>query len=148
MHRNPSMANLIKGGCDDEDAEELLGDPDLGVGEDRAAGSGSPAGAAADPGRAATLMATLIREDGSATDMRPADLKRGFTLAELYSALGCEVIETVTLRNGRILVIDELGKLGGGRPVNELATLLTRDVLQPHDVIVGPALLCSRLEFR
>jgi hypothetical protein len=92
-------------------------------------------------------MATLILEDGSAKDMRPADLKQGFTLPELYAALQCDVVEAVRLKNGRILVIDENGKLVG-RPVNELATMLARGVLQTHDVIVGPALLCSRLEFQ
>jgi hypothetical protein len=92
-------------------------------------------------------MATLIFEDGSAKDIRPADLKQGFTLTELYAALGCDVVEAVRLRNGRILVVDENGKLVG-RPVNELATMLARGVLQAHDVIVGPALLCTRLEFK
>jgi hypothetical protein len=92
-------------------------------------------------------MATLILEDGSARDVRPADLKRGFTLAELYAALRCEVVEAVRLRNGRILVVDENGKLVG-RPVNELATMLARGVLQADDVIVGPALLCSGQEFQ
>jgi hypothetical protein len=92
-------------------------------------------------------MATLILEDGSAKDIRPADLKQGFTLTELYAALRCDVVEAVRLTNGRILVVDENGKLVG-RPVNELATMLARGVLQAHDVIVGPALLCTRLEFK
>ncbi len=92
-------------------------------------------------------MATLIREDGGAKDLMPADLKQGFTLAELYAVLGCDVVEAVRLKNGRILVIDENGKLVG-RPVNELATMLARGVLQAHDVIVGPALLCTRQEFQ
>jgi hypothetical protein len=92
-------------------------------------------------------MATLILEDGSARDVTPADLKQGFSLAELYAELRCDVVEVVRLRNGRLLVIDENGKLVG-RPVNELATVLARGVLQAHDVIVGPALLCSLQEFR
>jgi Domain of unknown function (DUF3846) len=138
---------VTKGGSDDEDAAEVLGDPDLGVGEDRAAGSGSTAGAPADPGREAELMATLLREDGSASNVVPADRKRGFMLTELYGLLKCDLVEAVQLPNGRILVVDENGKLAG-RPVNELATMLTRGVLQPHDLVVGPALICSRLEFQ
>jgi hypothetical protein len=125
----------------------MLRDPELGAGEGHDAGSGATAGAPVDSGRKAALMATLIGEDGSARDLRPADVRRGFTLPELYVALQCDVVEAVRLNNGRILVIDENGKLVG-RPVNELATLLTRGVLQPHDVVVGPALLCSRLEFQ
>jgi hypothetical protein len=91
-------------------------------------------------------MATLIGEDGSAKDLQPANLRQGFTLAELYAVLGCDVVEVVRLRN-RILVIDENGKLVG-RPVNAFATMLARGVLQPDDYIVGPALLCSRQEFQ
>jgi hypothetical protein len=92
-------------------------------------------------------MATLILEDGRESTMTPANAKTGFTLAELYSAIGCDVVEVMRLRDGRLLVIDENGKLVG-REVNELATHLARAVLQTHDVIVGPALLCSRREFK
>jgi len=49
--------------------------------------------------------------------------------------------------DGRLLLIDENGKLVG-REVNDVATNLARTVLQAHDVIVGPALLCSRREFK
>jgi len=92
-------------------------------------------------------MATLILEDGRESTVTPANAKQGFTLAELYSAIGCDVVEVVRLRDGRLLVIDENGKLVG-REVNDLATTLARAVLQVHDVIVGPALLCSQREFR
>ncbi len=58
-------------------------------------------------------MATLILEDGRENTVTPANPKQGFTLAELYSALGCNVVEAVRLRDGRFLVIDENGKLVG-----------------------------------
>ena len=74
--------------------------------------------------------------------MTPANGKKGFTLAELYSAIGCDVVEVVWLGDGRLLLIDENGKLVG-REVNDVATSLARAVLQAHDVIVGPAILCS-----
>jgi hypothetical protein len=92
-------------------------------------------------------MATLILEDGRERTVTPANAKQGFTLAELYSALGCNVVEVVRLRDGQLLVIDENGKLVG-REVNDAATTLARPLLQAHDVIVGPALLCSRPEFK
>jgi hypothetical protein len=92
-------------------------------------------------------MAMLIFEDGSAKDVTPADLKRGCTLAELYSELGCDVVEVLWLQSNRRLVIDENGKIAD-RQVDELATALAREVLQAEDVIVGPAILCSRQEFR
>jgi len=92
-------------------------------------------------------MATLILEDGRERTVTPANATQGFTLAELYSAIGCDVVEVVWLRDGRLLLIDENGKLVG-REVNDVATNLARAVLQAHDVIVGPALLCSRREFQ
>ena len=92
-------------------------------------------------------MATLILEDGRERTVTPANAKQGFTLAELYSALGCNVVEVVRLRDGRFLVIDENGKLVG-REVNDAATTLARSVLQVHDVTVGPARLCSSREFQ
>jgi hypothetical protein len=69
-------------------------------------------------------MATVILEDGRESTVTPANAKQGFTL-----------------------VIDENGKLVG-REVNDVATTLARAVLQVHDVIVGPALLCSGREFK
>jgi len=43
-------------------------------------------------------MATLILEDGRERTVMPANAKKGFTLAELYSAIGCDVVEVVWLR--------------------------------------------------
>jgi len=92
-------------------------------------------------------MATLILEDGRERTVTPANAKQGFTLAELYSAIGCDVVEVVWLGDSRLLLIDENGKLVG-REVNAVATNLARPVLQAHDVIVGPAILCSSWEFK
>jgi hypothetical protein len=92
-------------------------------------------------------MGMLIHEDGSERTVTPANKRAGFTLAELYAALRCRVIEVVWLQDGWILVVDQNGKLDR-RPVNDRATNLARSVLQPHDVIVGPAILCSRQEFK
>jgi hypothetical protein len=92
-------------------------------------------------------MGILIREDGSERTVTPANKRAGFTLAELYAALQCRVIEVVWLRDGWLLVVDENGKLDR-RPVNDRATNLARQVLQAYDMIVGPALLCSQQKFK
>ena len=64
-------------------------------------------------------MATLIRADGTEQDVRP--VVGGFTLDELYNLLGCSTIETLTLHDGRTMVIDEEGKYTD-KPRNERAT--------------------------
>jgi hypothetical protein len=90
-------------------------------------------------------MATLITHDGLERTVIPSNLKRGFTLEEMYFLLECDTIEVVTLADGRLMVIDENGKLLK-RPVNNKATELFLEDRDPLDYIVGPALVCDRRE--
>lgn len=90
-------------------------------------------------------MAKLIRFDGTEEEVFPVDKEGGFTLGEMYTLLGCEMIEVVYLANEKeILIIDEEGKLRKDwlERLNEKATQLFFEGRIPNgDIITGNALL-------
>jgi hypothetical protein len=91
-------------------------------------------------------MATLIEPNGRRTEMKPANPKRGFELAELQKLVG-GYIECAHFGNeGKFFVVNEEGKLLG-LPYNEEATKIYAEH-HPNDYIVGNALLCERGEVR
>ena len=68
-------------------------------------------------------------------------------IEELYKAIDTDMVECVYLNDGKILVIDEEGKLKG-KPLNEQATLLMHESLgNRNDCIVGVAVLIDRKYF-
>lgn len=77
-----------------------------------------------------------IEPDGTMTAVSP---KNGtdFSLEELNEFVG-GYIEIVSTTDGRIMVLNEEGKLNG-LPVNLAATILYGN---PNDVIVGDVLVC------
>ena len=81
----------------------------------------------------------IIRVDGTREEFLPAD-GRHYTLEELQKAIGGGYIEVVHTKDGRLMVIDEEGKLKGF-PVNHVATALYRYGSQ--DPIVGDVLVCD-----
>lgn len=86
-------------------------------------------------------MATLILSMGQRFDVKPA--KQSFSLSELYAILRCQLVETLQLPDGRVLVFDEEGKLHG-LAVNAEATQLARPAgIAPADFMVGPVLVCE-----
>ncbi len=85
-------------------------------------------------------MASLYFTDGYAADVKPAN-GTAFTLKELQTAV-CGYIEAIPLRDGRVLVVNEEGKLRG-MPTNAPASLIVERLSDIRDVIVGPALLCT-----
>lgn len=93
-------------------------------------------------------MAILIKTDGTRTKAFPKNKKSGFTCAELYALIGCDLIEHVGPNaKGESLIIDEEGKLKC-REVNEEATQWFRESFGPYDYIVGNAVLVSQKEFK
>ncbi len=96
-------------------------------------------------------MAQLLRFDGTCDEVFPADAKGGFALPEVYTLIGCEIVQTIYLEDGRIMLIDEESKLRKGHLVllNEPATqLLRRAGAIPGDYITGNALICTEEEFQ
>lgn len=93
-------------------------------------------------------MATLIATNGARSTVTPANPKTGFTLAELYRVLDCDTVETLSLRNGLTMVMDENGKYTT-KDRNEEATVLARRAgIAPSDWVVGPVLIVNRKELQ
>ncbi len=55
-------------------------------------------------------------------------------------------IELVHLSDGSEMFVNEDGKRLR-LPINELASTMARDVLSPHDQIVGRVVVCAGIEF-
>ncbi len=81
----------------------------------------------------------IIRTNGTREDYPPGNGKH-YTLEEMQQAIGGGYIEIVHTRDGRLMVLDEEGKLKGF-PVNPVATGLY--VYGNQDPIVGDALVCG-----
>lgn len=90
-------------------------------------------------------MATRILVDGTETTEEPADPRRGFTLEELYGLVECDMVEVVSLRDGRTMWIDEEGKMHRPpKPRNEKATRLLQEAGGIFgDWIAGIALIAT-----
>ena len=80
----------------------------------------------------------IIRVDGTQEECRPADGQH-YTLEELQQAIGGGWIQIVKTKDGRLMVIDEEGKLKGFS-VNPVATALYFH--GDRDPIVGDVLVC------
>jgi len=96
-------------------------------------------------------MAKLMRFDDTEETVVPADPQTGFSLGELYTLIGCQMVEAVYLDDGNIMVIDEEGKLRDDflTRKNRMATLLLSESGGiAGDFITGNALLCSPEEFQ
>ena len=81
----------------------------------------------------------IIHVDGAQEEYSAADGKH-YTLDELKKAIGGGYIEIVKTRDGRIMVLDEEGKLKGF-PINRVATALY--LYGAQDPIVGDVLVCE-----
>jgi hypothetical protein len=89
-------------------------------------------------------MATLIPVNGEKQEIFPVDGK-SFTLEEMQALVG-GYIEFLYLPDGRIMVINEEGKLTN-LTYNFNASLYGVQIgIANDDYIVGPALLCSNIE--
>lgn len=81
----------------------------------------------------------IIRVNGTTEAYPPAN-GRHYTLEEMQKAIGGGWIEIVHTKDGRLMVLDEEGKLKGF-PVNLVATALY--IYGSQDPIVGDVLLCD-----
>lgn len=76
-------------------------------------------------------MATyaVIRVNGSTTDV--ATTRKGSALLrEVCKEIGADTIDTVNLRDGRVMLVDDTGMVDG-KPRNEQATQLYWSVCKP-----------------
>lgn len=85
---------------------------------------------------------TLLYADGTTTEVKPND-GVSYHLKELYSMLGCRVVEVVhTLIPGLILICDEEGTFVENPVRNVQASNMV------GTVIVGNALVCHTSRFK
>jgi hypothetical protein len=88
--------------------------------------------------------AVLYRPDGTQREVSPADGRR-FTLAEAQKLVS-GMVERLSLGRGRIMLVNEEGKIFGMAP-NAAATRIAAPSLGVGDFIVGDALVCDRKLF-
>lgn len=94
-------------------------------------------------------MATIYKTSGEVIEIKP---KNGtdFSLSELQSIVG-GYIEIIDLFNGKIMVVNEEGKLIG-LEVNHKATEIYDEAFPMFfvffDVIVGDALVCDKSQIK
>lgn len=86
-------------------------------------------------------MATLYEPSGKVTEWWPKNGKT-FSLAELQAAVDGD-IELVLIQGGSKLMLVNTDGKPNGLPINEVATKL---MANPHDFVVGNALVCSPKE--
>jgi hypothetical protein len=84
------------------------------------------------------FQAYFYRTNGDIIPITPSN-KQSFTLGELKLFVKGH-IEIISLKDGRLMILDEEGKLKH-KKINELATFLAKDVLHPTDYIVGDVLV-------
>jgi len=85
-------------------------------------------------------MAIHLKVNGSTAEVTDMSLSN-------MQALVGGFIEVVSTNDGRLMVVDEEGK-GKGKPVNEVATALTRGVVADNDLIVGDVIIASTEEIK
>lgn len=85
------------------------------------------------------IKAKLYKADGTILEVVPAN-GTDFQLDELQAMVG-GYIEIVPAGKGKIMVLDDEGKLKG-KPVNDAATMIFMQAGY-YDTIVGDALVCD-----
>jgi len=88
-------------------------------------------------------MAQFIKSNGAELELLP-EKGTQFTLKELQDLVD-GFIEIVPAKDGRLIIINEEGKLKD-LPLNQKASLLYKFV--GKDVIVGDVLVCDKSEIR
>ena len=71
----------------------------------------------------------LLKVDGTRTE-HVVDMRGRALLAEVSRLIGCDVLDAVNLRDGRVMCVDDTGLIDG-KPVNEQATKVYHSVCVP-----------------
>ncbi len=89
-------------------------------------------------------MAKLIKHTGEIIEIEPEN-GSNFKLQELYKILNCRLIELVATRDGRLIILDEEGKLQN-KSINTKATKLYK--YGEEDIIVGDVVVCNNKQIK
>lgn len=90
------------------------------------------------------MMATILRTNGTKQEVKPRDGKY-FQLDELKAVVG-GWIEIVGLADGRLMVVNEEGKIDNLPPNAEATELFNQGGRLWFDVIVGDVIVCISKE--
>ena len=90
------------------------------------------------------MKAILIKDTGEVMEIEPEN-GLNFKLQELYKILNCKLIELVVTKDGKLIVLDEEGKLQS-KSVNTKATELYK--YGEQDVIVGDVIVCNNKQIK
>ena len=80
-------------------------------------------------------MATLIRTSGER-----AEFTRTLTMAEIRQLIGAVVLDTVNLKDGHVLMIDDNG-IAAKKPTNPGATFIYQNIRKSTNKIYGDAVI-------
>ena len=80
------------------------------------------------PAAGSSRCAVKVLRVGGAEEL--LELPRHGLLTAIRSLLGCEMVDTVNLRDGTIMIVDDEGHLAG-KPRNEAATARYQAVTRP-----------------
>jgi len=87
------------------------------------------------------MKAQVIKANGTVTEVEPSN-GTDFSLAEMYEHTGCNMIQIVASKDGRMIIVDEEGKMNG-KQINKKATDIYEHGNHPGWEIVGDALVCN-----
>lgn len=87
------------------------------------------------------MKAQVIKVDGTIVEVEP---KNGtdFSLEEMYEHTGCSMVQFANAKDGRMMIVDEEGKMFG-KEINQAATKLYQYGEHPGYELVGDILICS-----
>lgn len=89
------------------------------------------------------MQIEIIRCDGSS---ETREIDRHNVLEEIYKAIGCQLIDAVNLRDGRVMLVDDTGLIDR-KPVNPRATELYHTVAATYMPICGDVALVNDADF-
>jgi hypothetical protein len=91
-------------------------------------------------------MAVLITPDGITTNVYAKENE--FTLKEMYSLLSCSMVQAITIEDGRVMWIDEEGKLKPHQVNPDATKMLHASGGMDDDYIAGPVLITEYSEIQ
>ncbi len=86
----------------------------------------------------------VIRTNGT----REQHVVPSASLRHIYALIGCDTVDTVNLRDGRVMLVDDVGRVDG-KPINQEATKLYHGVCRPGTtgLIAGDVAICLDEDF-
>ncbi len=91
-------------------------------------------------------MAILITPNGIRTNINPKENE--FSLNEMHSLLSCSMVQAITMDDGRIMWLDEEGKLKPHQVNHDATKILHASGGMDDDYIAGPVLITEYCEIQ